>query len=157
MIVGSDEKCLTFEKRFPHVEFDAWAFGFFTPAYRNNPVAGTDDCVFDSNRTSVVRADANPDSAIRSLLPRNPGPLEQSPPSKNVSGMDLNQNMERMFGNLSDYWADSKRSQPATPGGAVIHISSRFIVGALWFIGITAVVSLYFFYQIVLAGIGVKK
>ena len=88
-------------------------------------MAGTNDCVFDSNRTSVVRADANPDSAIRSLLPRNPGPLEHSPPTQNVSGMDLNQNMERMFGNLSDYWADSKRSQPATPGGAVIHISSR--------------------------------
>ena len=140
-----------------HVEFDARASGFSTPAYTNNPVAGTDDCVFDSNRTSVVRADANPDSAIRSLRRRNPGSLEHSPPSKNVSGMDLNQNMERMFRNLSDYWADSKRSQPATPGGAVIHISSRFIVGALWFIGITAVVSLYFFYQIVLAGIGVKK
>ena len=157
MIVGSDEKCLTFEKPFPHVEFDAWAFGFFTPAYRNNPVAGTNDCVFDSNRTSVVRADANPDSAIRSLLRRNPGPLEQSPRTQNVSALHLNQNMERMFGNLSDYWADSKRSQPATPGGAVIHISSRFIVGALWLIGITAVVSLYFFYQIVLAGIGAKK
>lgn len=157
MIVGSDEKCLTFEKPFPHVEFDAWAIGFFTPAYRNNPVAGTNDCVFDSNRTSVVRADANPDSAIRSLLPRNPGPLEQSPRTQNVSALHLNQNMERMFGNLSDYWADSKRSQPATPGGAVIHISSRFIVGALWLIGITAVVSLYFFYQIVLAGIGAKK
>ena len=157
MIVGSDEKCLTFEKPFPHVEFDAWAFGFFTPAYRNNPVAGTNDCVFDSNRTSVVRADANPDSAIRSLRRRNPGPLEQSPRTQNVSALHLNQNMERMFGNLSDYWADSKRSQPATPGGAVIHISSRFIVGALWFIGITAVVSLYFFYQIVLAGIGAKK
>jgi hypothetical protein len=71
--------------------------------------------------------------------------------------MDLNQNMERMFGNLSDYWADSKRSQPATPGGAVMNISSRFIVGTLWFIGIAAVVSLYFFYQIVLAGIGAKK
>ena len=136
MIGGSDEKCLTFEKPLAHVEFDAWAFGFFTPAYRNNPVAGTDDCVFDSNRTSVVRADANPDRAIRSLLRRNPGPLEHSPPSQNVGGMDLNHNMERMFGNLSDYWADSKRSQPATPGGAVIHISSRFIVGALWFIGI---------------------
>ena len=157
MIVGSDEKCLTFEKPFPHVEFDAWAIGFFTPAYRNNPVAGTNDCVFDSNRTSVVRADANPDSAIQSLLRRNPGPLEQSPRTQNVSALHLNQNMERMFGNLSDYWADSKRSQPATPGGAVIHISSRFIVGALWLIGITAVVSLYFFYQIVLAGIGAKK
>ena len=151
------QKCLTLEKPLAHVEFDAWAFGFFAPAYRNNPVAGTNDCVFDSNRTSVVRADANPDSAVRSLLPRNPGPLEQSPPTQNVSAIHLNQNMERMFGNLSDYWADSKRSQPATPGGAVIHISSRFIVGALWFIGITAVVSLYFFYQIVLAGIGVKK
>ena len=157
MIGGSDEKCLTFEKPFPHVEFDAWAIGFFTPAYRNNPVAGTNDCVFDSNRTSVVRADANPDSAIRSLRRRNPGSLEQSPRTQNVSALHLNQNMERMFGNLSDYWADSKRSQPATPGGAVIHISSRFIVGALWFIGITAVVSLYFFYQIVLAGIGAKK
>ena len=157
MIVGSEEKCLTFEKPFPHVEFDAWAFGFFTPASRNNPVAGTHDCVFDSNRTSLVRADADPDSAVRSLRRRNPGSLEHSPPSKNVGGMDLNQNMERMFGNLSDYWADSKRSQPATPGGAVIHISARFIVGALWFIGITAVVSLYFFYQIVLAGIGAKK
>ena len=151
------QKCLSFEKPFTHVEFDAWAIGFFTPASRNNPVAGTNDCVFDSNRTSVVRSDANPDSAIRSLLPRNPGSLEHSPPTKNVGGMDLNQNMERMFGNLSDYWADSKRSQPATLGGAVIHISSRFIVGALWFIGITAVVSLYFFYQIVLAGIGAKK
>ena len=139
------------------MEFDAWAFGFFIPAYRNNPVAGTNDCVFDSNRTSVVRADANPDRAIRSLLRRNPGSLEHSPPSKNVGGMDLNHNMERMFRNLSDYWADSKRSQPATPGGAVIHISSRFIIGSLWFIGIIAVVSLYFFYQIVLAGIGVKK
>ena len=157
MIVGSDEKCLTFEKPFPHVEFDAWASGFFTPAFGNNPVAGTNDCVFDSNRTGVVRPSANPDSAIWSLFRRNPGPLEQSPPTQNVSGMDLNQNMERMFGNLSDYWADSKRSQPATPGGAVIHISSRFIVGALWFIGITAVVSLYFFYQIILAGIGAKK
>jgi hypothetical protein len=139
------------------VEFDAWASGFFTPAFGNNPVAGTNDCVFDSNRTGVVRPSANPDSAIWSLLRRNPGPLEQSPPTQNVGCMDLNQNMERMFGNLSDYWADSKRSQPATPGGAVIHISSRFIVGALWFIGITAVVSLYFFYQIVLAGIGAKK
>ena len=157
MIVESDEKCLTLEKPLAHVEFDAWAIGFFTPAYRNNPVAGTNDCVFDSNRTSVVRADANPDSAIRSLLPRNPGSLEHSPPTKNVGGMGLNQNMERMFGNLSGYWADSKRSQPASPGGAVIHISSRFIIGALWFIGITAVVSLYFFYQIVLAGIGAKK
>ena len=78
-------------------------------------------------------------------------------PDQNVSGMDLNQNMERMFRNFSDYWTDSKKTQPVTPGGAVIHISSRFIVGALWFIGITAVVSLYFFYQIVLAGIGVKK
>ncbi len=78
-------------------------------------------------------------------------------PAQNVSALHLNLDMERMFRNLSDYWADSKRSQPATPGGAVIHISSRFIVGALWFIGITAVVSLYFFYQIVLAGIGAKK
>ena len=157
MIVGSDEKCLTLEKPLGHVEFDAWAIGFFTPAYRNNPVAGANDCVFDSSRTGVVRPGANPHGAIRSLLRWNPGPLEQSPRTQNVSGMDLNQNMERMFGNLSDYWADSKRSQPATPGGAVIHISSRFIVGALWFIGITAVVSLYFFYQIVLAGIGAKK
>ena len=139
------------------MEFDAWASGFFTPAYRNNPLARTNDCVFDSNRIGVVRASAYPHSAIRSLLRGNPGPLEQSPPTQNVSGMDLNQNMDRMFGNLSDYWADSKRSQPATPGGAVIHISSRFIVGALWFIGITTVVSLYFFYQIVLAGIGAKK
>ena len=157
MIVGSHEKCLTFEKPFPHVEFDAWVFGFFTPAYRNNPLAGTNDCVFDSNRTGVVRAGANPHSAIRSLLRRNPGPLEQSPLTQNVSGMDLNQNMERMFRNFSDYWTDSKKTQPVTPGGAVIHISSRFIVGALWLIGITAVVSLYFFYQIVLAGIGAKK
>jgi hypothetical protein len=65
--------------------------------------------------------------------------------------------MERMFRNFSDYCADSKKTRPVTPRGAVIHISSRFIVGALWFIGITAVVSLYFCYQIVLAGIGVKK
>ena len=120
-------------------------------------MAETSHCVFDSNRTGVVRAGPNTLSAIQSLLRRNTGPLEQSPPTKNVSGMDLNQNMERMFRNLSDYWTDSKRSQPATPGGAVIHIFSRFIVGVLWFIGITAVVSLYFFYQIVLAGIGVKK
>ena len=140
-----------------HVEFDAWASGFFTPAYRNNPLARTNDCVFDSNRIGVVRASAYPHSAIRSLLRWNPGPLEQSPRTQNVSALHLNQNMERMFGNLSDYWADSKRSQPATPGGAVIHISSRFIVGALWFIGITAVVSLYFFCQIILAGIGAKK
>ena len=76
---------------------------------------------------------------------------------QSVSTLHLNQDMERMFRNLSDYWADSKRSRPATPGGAVVHISSRFIIGTLWFIGITAVVSLYFFYQIVLAGIGVKK
>jgi hypothetical protein len=157
LIVGSDEKCLTLEKPSAHVEFDAWAFRFFTPANRNNPVAGTNDCVFDSDRTGVVRAGANPDSAIRSLLRRNPGPVGHSPPTQNVGGVDLNLDMERMYRNLSDYWADSKRSQPATPGGAVIHISSRFIVGALWFIGITAVVSLYFFYQIVLAGIGVKK
>jgi hypothetical protein len=71
--------------------------------------------------------------------------------------MDLNQDMERMFRNFSDYLTDSKKTQPVTPGGAVIHISSRFLVGALWFIGITVVVSLYFFYQIILAGIGVKK
>jgi hypothetical protein len=65
--------------------------------------------------------------------------------------------MERMFRNFSDYCADSKKTRPVTPGGAVIHISSRLMIGTLWFIGITAVVSLYFFYQIVLAGIGVKK
>ena len=65
--------------------------------------------------------------------------------------------MERMFRNFSDYWTDSKKTQPVTPAGAVIHISSRFLVGALWFIGITVAVSLYFFYQIILAGIGVKK
>ena len=159
MIVGSDEKCLTFEKRFPHVEFDAWAYGFFTTAYRNNPVAGTNDCVFNSNRTGVVRAGAHPDSAIRSLRRRNPGPLEQSPPSKNVSGIDLNQNMERMFRNLSDFWSDSKRVQPLTPMGAVMNISSRCIVSSLWFLGISVAVSVYFFYQIIKAGmgIGVKK
>ena len=65
--------------------------------------------------------------------------------------------MEGLFRNLCDYWADSKRSQPATPGGTVIHISSRFLVGTFWCIGITVLVSLYFFYQIVLAGIGAKK
>jgi hypothetical protein len=76
---------------------------------------------------------------------------------QSVSAIRLNQDMERMFRNFSDYWTDSKKTQPVTPGGAVIHISSRRLVGALWFIGITVVVSLYFFYQIVLAGIGVKK
>ena len=76
---------------------------------------------------------------------------------QSVSAIRLNQDMERMFRNFSDYWTDSKKTQPITPGGAVIHISSRFIVAALWFIVITAVVSLYFFYQIVLAGIGAKK
>jgi hypothetical protein len=76
---------------------------------------------------------------------------------QSVSAIRLNQDMERMFRNFSDYWTDSKKTQPVTPGGAVIHISSRFLVGALWFIGITVVVSLYFFYQIILAGIGVKK
>jgi hypothetical protein len=76
---------------------------------------------------------------------------------QSVSAIRLNQDMERMFRNFSDYWTDSKKTQPVTPGGAVIHISSRFLVGALWFIGITVVVSLYFLYQIILAGIGVKK
>jgi hypothetical protein len=76
---------------------------------------------------------------------------------QSVSAIRLNQDMERMFRNFSDYWTDSKKTQPVTPGGAVIHIYSRFLVGALWFIGITVVVSLYFFYQIILAGIGVKK
>jgi hypothetical protein len=76
---------------------------------------------------------------------------------QSVSTLHLNQDMERMFRNFSDYWTDSKKTQPVTPGGAVIHISSRFLVAALWFIGITVAVSLYFFYQIILAGIGVKK
>ena len=76
---------------------------------------------------------------------------------QSVSAIRLNQDMERMFRNFSDYWTDSKKTQPVTPAGAVIHISSRFLVGALWFIGITVAVSLYFFYQIILAGIGVKK
>jgi hypothetical protein len=69
----------------------------------------------------------------------------------------LNHDMERMFRNFSEHWADSKRSQPVTPGGAVLHISSRFLVAALWFIGITVAVSHFFFHQIILAGIGVKK
>ena len=76
---------------------------------------------------------------------------------QSVGTLHLNLDMERMFRNFSDYWTDSKKTQPVTPGGAVIHISSRFLVGAFWFIGIIVVVSLYFFYQIVLAGIGVKK
>jgi hypothetical protein len=73
--------------------------------------------------------------------------------------MDLNQNMERMFRNLSDFWSDSKRVQPLTPMGAVMNISSRCIVSALWFLGISVAVSVYFFYQIIKAGmgIGVKK
>ena len=150
---------LPLRNHLPHVEFDAWAFGFFTPAYRNNPVAGTNDCVFDSNRTGVVRPSANPHGAIRSFLRRNPEPLEQSPPTQNVDGMDLNPNMERMFRNLSDFWSDSERVQPLTPMGAVMNISSRFIVSALWFLGISVAVSVYFFYQIIKAGmgIGVKK
>ena len=96
MIVGSDEKCLTLEKPFAHVEFDAWAIGFFTPAYRNNPVAGTNDCVFDSNRTGVVRPSANPHGAIRSFLRRSPELLEQPPPTQNVDGMNLNPNMGKV-------------------------------------------------------------
>lgn len=65
--------------------------------------------------------------------------------------------MERMFGDLRNYWADSKRSQPETGWGAVIHISSRFLVAASWWLGLALAVTLYVTFQLVMAGIGAKK
>jgi hypothetical protein len=58
---------------------------------------------------------------------------------ENFGSHRFNLDLERMYRNLDGYWADSKGSQPLTPGGATIHISSRFIVGALWLTGITLV------------------
>tara|TARA_B110000503_G_scaffold43419_2_gene71041 strand:- start:1715 stop:1996 length:282 start_codon:yes stop_codon:yes gene_type:complete len=76
---------------------------------------------------------------------------------KNVCALRFNPSMENMYRSLSHYWSDSKRSQPTTPWGAAIQISSRFIIGALWFTGVTLVVTLYFVIQLAMVGIGAKK